>query len=205
LLEVIKLKAHELLGREEVKKILDVTKEKYATVVEELVPDLLTLGEVQKILQNLLKEKVSIKDRVTILETLADNAKQTKDLETLTEYVRIALSKNICRDLIDDADSISVTTLSREIEESISGSLQKSTNGTYPALSPDYTNGLFTAIQEAKTRKDVKGEQLILLVSPKIRMPFRKLIEMVFPEITVLSLNEIPSTIRIKSNDAISF
>ena len=204
LLEVIKLKAHELIGREEVKAILDVTKEKYAVVVEELIPDLLSLGEVQKVLQNLLKEKVSIKDRVTILETLADNAKQTKDTETLTEYVRIALSKNICKELVDDSNSISVTTLSRNVEETISSNLQRSSTGTYPALSPDYTNALFTTIQELKTQKELRGEQLILLVSPKIRMPFRKLIEMVFPELTVLSLNEIPSNIRIKSNDVIN-
>lgn len=204
LLEVIKLKAHELIGREEVKAILDVTKEKYAVVVEELIPDLLSLGEVQKVLQNLLKEKVSIKDRVTILETLADNAKQTKDIEALTEYVRIALSKNICKELVDDSNSISVTTLSRNVEETISSNLQRSSTGTYPALSPDYTNALFTTIQELKTQKELRGEQLILLVSPKIRMPFRKLIEMVFPELTVLSLNEIPSNIRIKSNDVIN-
>ena len=204
LLEVIKLKAHELIGREEVKAILDVTKEKYAVVVDELIPDLLSLGEVQKVLQNLLKEKVSIKDRVTILETLADNAKQTKDIETLTEYVRIALSKNICNELIDESNSISVTTLGRDVEETISSNLQRSSTGTYPALSPDYTNALFTRIQELKTQKELKGEQLVLLVSPKIRMPFRKLIEMVFPELTVLSLNEVPSNIRIKSNDIIN-
>ena len=204
LLEVIKLKAHELLGREEVKAIIDATKEKYPVVVDELIPDLMSLGEVQKILQNLLKEKVSIKDRVTILETLADNAKQTKDIENLTEYVRIALSKNICKDLVDDTNSISVTTLTREVEDLISSNLQRSSNGTYPALSPEHTNVLFTNIQELKTSKELRGEELVFLVSPKIRMPFRKLIEMVFPEITVLSLNEIPSYIRIKSTDVIS-
>lgn len=203
LLEVIKLKAHELLGREEVKAIIDATKEKYPVVVDELIPDLMNLGEVQKILQNLLKEKVSIKDRVTILETLADNAKQTKDIETLTEYVRISLSKNICKELVDDTNSISVTTLTRNLEDLISSNLQRSVNGTYPALSPEHTNALFTNIQEIKTKKELRGEELILLVSPKIRMPFRKLIEMVFPEVTVLSLNEVPSYIRIKSKDVI--
>ena len=203
LLEVIKLKAHELLGREEVKAIIDATKEKYPVVVDELIPDLMSLGEVQKILQNLLKEKVSIKDRVTILETLADNAKQTKDIENLTEYVRIALSKNICKDLVNESNAISVTTLTRGLEDLISSNLQRSSNGTYPALSPEQTNSLFTNIQEIKTKKELRGEELIFLVSPRIRMPFRKLIEMVFPEITVLSLNEIPSYIRIKSTDVI--
>lgn len=203
LLEVIKLKAHELVGREEVKAILDITKEKYGVVVDELIPDLMSLGEVQKVLQNLLKEKVSIKDRVTILETLADNAKQTKDLELLTEYVRIALSKNICQELVDESNSISVVTLSKNLEDLINSSLQRSASGTYPALNPEYTNVLFTNIQELKTLKELRGEQLTILVSPKIRMPFRKLIEMIFPDITVLSLNEIPSNIRIKSNDVI--
>lgn len=205
LLEVIKLKAHELVGREEVKAILDITKDKYSVVVDELVPDLMSLGEVQKVLQNLLKEKVSIKDRVTILETLADNAKQTKDIELLTEYVRVSLSKNICQDLIDESGSITVTTLSKNIEDTVSSSLQRSSSGTYPALNPEYTNLLFSTIQELKTSKELRGEQLILLVSPKIRMPFRKLIEMVFPDIVVLSLNEIPSNIRIKSKDVIDF
>lgn len=204
LLEVIKLKAHELVGREEVKAILDITKDKYSVVVDELVPDLMSLGEVQKVLQNLLKEKVSIKDRVTILETLADNARQTKDVELLTEYVRVSLSKNICQDLTDESGSITVTTLSKNVEDTISSNLQRSSSGTYPALNPEYTNLLFSIIQEMKTSKELKGEQLILLVSPKIRMPFRKLIEMVFPDIVVLSLNEIPSNIKIKSKDVIN-
>ena len=134
---------------------------------------------------------------------MADNAKQTKDLELLTEYVRIALSKNICQDLVDESNSISVTTLSKNLEDLINSSLQRSASGTYPALNPEHTNALFTNIQELKTLKELRGEQLTILVSPKIRMPFRKLIEMVFPDITVLSLNEIPSNIRIKSKDVI--
>ena len=140
LLEIIKDKAYELIGREEVKAIMDATKEKYSVVVDELIPDLMTLGEVQKVFQNLLREKVSIKDRVTILETLADNAVNTKDIELLTEYVRMALNKSICNGLVDENNYITVATLSSDVENLISNNLQKSMNGTYPAVDPESTN-----------------------------------------------------------------
>ncbi|GFR35588.1 flagellar biosynthesis protein FlhA [Thermobrachium celere] len=117
--EIIKRHSHELLGRQEVKMLIDNIKENYPAVVEELIPNILSIGEVQKVLQNLLKEQVSIRDLVTILETLADNAVMTKDLELLTEYVRIALSRTICRNLINEEGVIRVLTLDTNIENLI--------------------------------------------------------------------------------------
>lgn len=205
LLEVIKSKSYELMGREEVKMIIDATKERNPVVVDELIPDIMTLGEVQKVFQNLLREKVSIKDRISILETLADNAKNTKDIELLTEYVRISLSRAICENLVDENNIIRVASLSREIEDLIANNLQRSSNGVYPSIDPETTSKLFTVIQEMQEHMEMRGSRLTVLVSPKIRAPFRKLIEMVYPNITVLSLNEIPTNIQIRTENVISF
>lgn len=204
LLEIIKSKAHELIGRQEVKLIIDSAKERYSAVVDELIPDLMTLGEVQKVLQNLLREKISIKDRVTILETLADNARNTKDIELLTEYVRMAMSRSICAGLVDETNSITVATLSLEVENIIGNSLQRSINGTYPAIDPDTTNKIFSSIQNTVESIHFNNNRTILLVSPKIRAPFRKLVDMVFTNITVLSLNEIPSDVQIKAQGIVN-
>ena len=204
LLEIIKSKAHELIGRQEFKLIIDSAKERYSAVVDELIPDLMTLGEVQKVLQNLLREKISIKDRVTILETLADNARNTKDIELLTEYVRMAMSRSICAGLVDETNSITVATLSLEVENIIGNSLQRSINGTYPAIDPDTTNKIFSSIQNTVESIHFNNNRTILLVSPKIRAPFRKLVDMVFPNITVLSLNEIPSDVQIKAQGIVN-
>lgn len=204
LLEIIKEKSHELMGREEVKAIMDATKEKYSVVVDELIPDLMTLGEVQKVFQNLLREKVAIKDRVTILETLADHATTTKDIELLTEYVRMTLSKSISASLVDENNYITVATLSNDVERLIANNLQKSVNGTYPAVDPDNTNKIFNSIKEISESINFYNNRPVILVSPKIRAPFRKLVEMVFPHIAILSLNEIPNDVQIRAQAVVS-
>lgn len=204
LLEIVKDKSHELMGREEVKAIMDATKEKYSVIVEELIPDIMTLGEVQKVLQNLLREKVAIRDRVTILETLADNAINTKDIELLTEYVRMALNKSICEDFTDDENTIAVATLSNEVERLIANNLQKSVNGTYPAVDPDNTNRIFNSIKEVTESIAFANNRPVILVSPKIRAPFRKLVEMVFPNVAILSLNEIPNDVQIRAQAVVN-
>lgn len=204
LLDIIKSNAHELLGRQEVKNMLDAVKEKYNAVVDELVPDLMTLGEVQKVLQNLLKEKICIKDRVTILETLADQSRNTKDLELLTEYVRISLSRAICSNLVDESKTMVVATLDIEVENLVANNLQRSINGTYPAVDPDTTNKIFRSVQDVIQNIYFNQNIPVIIVSPKIRAPFRKLIEMVFPNLTVLSLNEIPNDIKIKAEGVVN-
>lgn len=204
LLEIVKEKSYELMGREEVKAIMDATKEKNSVIVDELIPDIMTLGEVQKVFQNLLKEKVAIKDRVTILETLADNAINTKDIELLTEYVRMALNKSICESLVDENNSITVATLSNEVERLIANNLQKSINGTYPAVDPDNTNKIFNSIKTITESVEFCNNRPVILVSPKIRAPFRKLVEMVFPNVAILSLNEIPNNVQIRAQAVIN-
>lgn len=203
--ETIKSHSYELIGRQETKIIIDNVKEKYNTVVEELIPDLMTIGEVQKILQNLLKEKVPIKDMVTILESLADNSRVTKDIELLTEYVRIALGRTICSGLVDENETIVVAVLSQELEDLIGNNIQKSMQGSFPAIDPEVTGKVFQSIKNVLNTVNFNENQPVILVSPKIRPSFRKLTEMVFPDITILSLNEIPNNIEIKTEGVVTY
>jgi flagellar biosynthesis protein FlhA len=204
LTETIKNHAFELLGRQETKLLIDSVKEKYNTVVEELIPDLMTIGEVQKVLQSLLKERVAIKDMVTILESLADNSRITKDIEVLTEYVRFSLGRSICNGLVDDNGSITIITLAPEVEDIIASNIQKSLQGSFPAVDPDTTGKILNSIKDNISTIYFHNNQPVILVSPKIRPAFRRLIEMVFPNITVLSLNEIPNEIEIKTEGVVT-
>ena len=204
LTETIKSHSYELLGRQEVQLIVENTKDKYSTVVDELIPDLMTIGELQKVLQNLLREKVPIKDMVTIMESLADNSSLTKDLELLTEYVRFSLARTICNQIIDDDRAITVVTLSSQIEEIVSANTQKSIQGSFPAVDPDTTTRIFNCIRDTLDRVYFYNNQPIILVSPNIRPVFRKLIEMVFPHVMIISLNEIPNDVEIRTEGVIS-
>jgi flagellar biosynthesis protein FlhA len=204
LTETIKSHSHELLGRQEVKLIIDAVKEKYNTVVEELIPDLMTIGEVQKVLQNLLKEKVPIKDMVSILESLADNSRATKDLELLTEYVRFALGRTICNPIVDEKGAITVATLSPEVEDKLVNNIQKSMQGSFPAVDPDTTGKILSSLRNVIDNVYFNENQPVILVSPKIRPAFRRLIEMVFPNVMVLSLNEIPNDIEIRTEGVVT-
>ena len=203
LTETIKIHSYELLGRQEVKLIVDNIKGKYSAVVEELIPDLITLGEFQKVLQNLLKEKVPIKDMVTIMESLADNAKSTRDIEILTEYVRFALARTICNQVIDENRTITVITLDSNLEEIIGSNIQKSVQGSFPTVDPDTTTQILTSIKNTVESVYFYNNQPIILVSPNIRCVFRKLIEMVFPHIMVISLNEVPNDVQINSEGVV--
>ncbi|WP_242844012.1 MULTISPECIES: flagellar biosynthesis protein FlhA [Clostridium] len=205
LTETIKAHCYELLGRQETKMIIDTVKEKYDTVVEELIPDLMTIGEVQKVLQSLLKEKVSIKDMVTILESLADNSRNTKDIEVLTEYVRFALARNICNPLVDENGVLTVAVLSPELEDLISNNIQKSMQGSFPAVDPETTSSIFNSIKNILDSVQFYDNQPVILVSPKIRPAFRRLIEMVFPQLIVLSLNEVPNDVEIRTEGVVTY
>jgi len=204
LTETIKNHAFELLGRQETKLLIDSVKEKYDTVVEELIPDLMTIGEVQKVLQSLLKEKVAIKDMVTILESLADNARITKDTEVLTEYVRFSLGRSICNGLVDENGSMTIITLAPEVENIISSNIQKSIQGSFPAVDPETTGKILNSIKSNINTIYFHNNQPVILVSPKIRPAFRRLIEMVFPSVSVLSLNEIPNEVEIKTEGVVT-
>lgn len=204
LTETIKNNSYQLLGRQEVKMIVDSVKEKYNAVVEELIPDLMTVGEIQKVLQNLLKERVSIKDMVTILESLADNSRSTKDIELLTEYVRFSLGRSICNPLVDERGVITVITLSPDVEELLSENIQRSIQGSFPAIDPDKTGRLLNSLKNTVESTFFYENQPVILVSPKIRPAFRKLTEMVFPNLYVLSINEIPNDIEIQTEGVVT-
>lgn len=199
LAEIIKQHAHELLGRQEVKMLIDNIKDNYNAVVDELIPNLLSIGEVQKVLQNLLKERVPIRDLVTILESIADNAVNTKDIELLTEYARFSLGRTICRNLIDENKTIKVITLHPELEKLIGENIQKSFQGSYPTLDPDTTRMIYESLQANMELSDFINNQPVVLCSPRIRPAFRKLTEIVFPGLVVLSMNEIPTEIQIET------
>ena len=204
LTETIKAHSYELLGRQEVKLIVDNNREKYNAVVDELIPDLMTIGELQKVLQNLLREKVPIKDMVTIMESLADNSRNTKDLELLTEYVRFSLARTICNQIVDENRAVTVVTLSPQIEEIVLANTQKSIQGSFPAVSPDITTKILENIRQTIDNVYFYNNQPIILVSPNIRPVFRKLIEMVYPHVMVLSLNEIPNDVEIRTEGVVS-
>lgn len=203
LTETIKAHSYELLGRQEVKELIDSLKDQYSAVIDELIPDLMTIGEIQKVLRNLLMEKVPIKDMVTILETLADQSRTSKDIELLTEYVRISLGRTITMPLLDENNVLVVVTLDGEIEEIIGNNLQKSIQGTFPALDPQTTQSVLNGIRNTVERVYFNNNIPVILVSPKIRPAFRRLVEMVFPNLMVLSLNEIPNNVEIRTGGVV--
>lgn len=195
--ETIKERAYELLGRQETKEIVDTLKEKYPTVVEELVPDLMNVGEIQKVLQSLLKERIAIKDLVTIFESLADNSRLTKDTEILTEHVRFALNRVISNMFVDEDKRIVVVTLSPKLEEMLTKSIQKSTQGSFIALEPSLSRKVFEAVGDVIKKVQFNYSQPVVLVSPRLRPAFKKFTELVFGDLFVISLNEITPDIQI--------
>ena len=201
--EVINQNAYELLGRQEVKELLEGIKDKYNVVIDELIPDILRLGEVQKVLQNLLKEGIPINDLVTILETLADYGNVTKDTEMLTEYVRQALSRTITSQFLDAEGKLTVITVSPNLDEMIGQSIQKSSNGSVPVLQSNVITEIFNSINAQHNQLVSLGVPHVILTSPKIRPAMKNLISFNFPDIAVLSLNEIPNDIDIETGGMI--
>ncbi|MEC7641322.1 MAG: flagellar biosynthesis protein FlhA [Nitrospinota bacterium] len=198
--ETIKRHAHELVGRQEVQNLVDKLKETNPKVVEELIPNLLTLGKVQKILQNLLKEQLSIRDLRTILETSADFAQTVQDPDILTEHVRQALARPITKQYQAGDGSLSVMTLEREVEDIIAGSIQKTETASFLALEPKVAERIITRLQEAvENVVPLIETPPVLLASPVIRAYVRRLTERFLPELVVLSHNEILPSIQIKT------
>ena len=203
LTEIIRTHAHELLGRQEVKKLVDTVKENQPAVVDELIPDMLSIGEVQKVLQNLLRERVPVRDMVTILEILADNASSSKETDYLTEMVRQGLSRTICSLYIAENNKLLAITLDPELEQQIADSLQASSQGTYPVLSPAQTQKLFSNLASQVEKTMFKEQLPLLLVSPRIRLPLRRLLERALPQVVVLSFNEIVPGIDVEAVGAV--
>ncbi len=199
LTEVLRSHAAELLGRQDTQKLLDNLIKTHPKVVEELVPNLLTLGGVQKVLQNLLRERVSIRDLLTICETLADFAPRTKDPDILTEYVRQKLARSIISAYTDQDGNLFVLTLATQVEDIIRESVQKSEQGTYLTLEPNLAQKLIESTQKAAEKVAKEGYQPIIICSPIIRRHVRYLLERFIPHIVVLSHNELTSQTKIQS------
>jgi flagellar biosynthesis protein FlhA len=198
LTEIIKSHAHELLGRQETKSLLDTVAKSHPKVVEELVPKVLSIGEVQKVLQSLLKERVSIRDAVTIFETLADFGSYTKNAATLTEYCRQTLGRSICRSYQTDDGDLPVFTVSPDLEKSILDGVVQSDQGSYLALEPRQAKDIMTRFRRAVEAAGNAGNPVVLC-SPNIRMYVRQLLERFLPNVAILSHSEIPPSIRVLS------
>ena len=197
--EVLRQHAHELFGRQEASKLIDNFKKNYPKVVEDLIPDTLSLGQVVKVLQNLLKEQVSIRDFLTIFETLADEGTKTKDTDVLTESARKALSRSITSKLKDDQESLNVINLAGDVEELINQSLLQTEQGVQLAMDPSYGHGLVNAIAETiESHPEVAG-QPILLTTPMSRRHIFKLVNRFIPQLVVLSHSEINSDVNVRT------
>ncbi len=196
LTEVIKLHAHEFIGRQEVKTLIDNVKENNPAVVEELIPKQMALGEVQKILANLLKEGVSIRDMLSILETLADYSPSTSDPDMLTEYVRQTLGRSITKKHIEFNKS-NVLTLDPELERTIIDSVQKTETSSYLALEPAVTNNIIDSLTKQVEKLISMGQQPVVLASPLVRLYFKRITEHVMPELVVLSYNELDPAVEV--------
>ncbi len=203
LTEVIKRYAHELTGRQEIQTLIDNVKQNYPAIVDELVPKLMTIGEIQKVIANLIKEGVSIRDMVTILETLADYAQTTHDADMLTEYVRQALGRAISRKFINDSKS-NVITLDPKLEQVIMDSVKRTEHGTFITLEPSVTNSILGSLSKQVQRLGQLGQQPIVLASPIVRLYFKRLTEQAIPGLIVLSYNELDPNIEVQSVGMVS-
>ena len=197
LTEIIKEHAAEILGRQETQNLLDNLQKTNAALVEEVVPNLLTVGEVEKVLANLLSERISIRDMSTILEVLADYAPATKDTDVLTEYVRHAMARQITQQNVQNG-VLPCITLDPAIENKIAGSVQRTEHGSYVSLDPDTMQKLLTALQEQLHKLTDQGYQPIVLTSPTVRPYFRNLVERSITGLIVLSHAEIEQNVEIQ-------
>lgn len=199
LTEILRTHAHELLGRQEVAALIENLKKSYPKVVEDLIPDPLSVGIVVKVLQNLLREQVSIRDLLTIFETLADEASRTKDPDVLTESVRRALARSISSKYKDDRSKLAVMNLDPRLEELISNSLLQTDQGVQLVMDPRTASDMIEGIATTIERHPEIAGQPLLLVSPTTRRHIAKLTNRFIPQLVVLSHNEISSDVNIRS------
>lgn len=199
LMEIIRTHLDELLTRQDVQNLIENVKDANETLVSELVPKLLGVGEIQKVLQNLLAEGISIRDLVTIFETLADYASTTHDTDILTEYVRQSLKRAISNQYFSNSEATSVVTLDPEVEQEIMDSVKQTEQGSYLALDPDYTKRLMTSLKEETSKLEELGRTPILITSPIVRMYLKRLTTEQFQNLHILSYNEIDSEVELQS------
>lgn len=199
LTEIVKSFAHELLGRQEVQSLVDNLKKDYPAVIEELIPQGMKMGEVQKVLQNLLQERVSIRNLLTILETLADWAPQTKNIDILTEYVRKGLARSVCQQYQNEEGKIHVITLDPKLEERISQGIEHKERSSYVNLPPQLIQKIVNSLTPLIKKASSLNHQPIVLTFPAIRAYFKRITEKFIPSLVVLSYNEIIPEVKIKS------
>ncbi|MED3660414.1 flagellar biosynthesis protein FlhA [Ureibacillus sp. FSL K6-8385] len=199
LTEVIRANAHELLGRQETKQLIDHLRETHSILVDELTPAPLSIGEIQKVLAKLLKENVSIRNLPVIFETLADYAKLTSDTDLLTEYVRQALARQITRQYVQEGSPLKVITVPAKLEKIIADSVQQTEHGNYLAMDPQESQNVLESIAREVEKVSYMEQTPIILCSPGIRMYLRQLTERYFPQIPILSYNELDANVEIQS------
>ncbi|KAA0547921.1 flagellar biosynthesis protein FlhA [Bacillus sp. BGMRC 2118] len=197
--EILKSNAHELLGRQETKQLVDHIKEAYPILVEEVTPNPLSIGEVQKVLGKLLREKVSIRNLPVIFETLADFGKMTTDTDILTEYVRQALARQITSQFVSEGDVLRVVTVSGKVEKAIAEGVQQTEHGNYLALDPNVSQAIISSVASLVEQLSLQEQQSIILCSPAVRMYVKQLIERYLPNVPVLSYNELEANVEVQS------
>ncbi len=200
LTEVIRNNAHDLLGRQDVQHLLDNLAKTNPKAVEELVPDLLSVGIVQKVLQNLLRERISIRDLLSIVETLADYAPMGKDPELLTEYVRQRISKAMLASYLQEGKVLNVMILDRNLEETLMKHIKQTEHGAYLALDPGMVEKVVNAVAAEVEKVVATDIQPVIMCGPALRRHFRKLIEPSLPSVFVVSHAEIPDDINIQAS-----
>lgn len=199
LTEVVKNNLSELLSRQDVQNLINNVKEANETLVSELVPKQLGVGEIQKVLQNLLHEGISIRDLVTIFETLADNAPVTRDTDVLTEYVRQSLKRAISNKYFPNGETTSVVTLDPQIEQEIMGAVKQTEQGAYLTLDPEKTQGIMNSVRDEVSKLENLGRNPIVITSPIVRMYFKKLTSDYFKDLIVISYSEIDTNVELQS------
>lgn len=198
LTEVIKAHSAEIIGRQEVQTLIESVKQNYPAVVDELIPSILSIGDIQKVLAHLLRERISVRDMVTILETLADYGSMTKDPEILTEYVRHALSRQLTKQYIQ-GNTLTCITVDPQLENTISAAVQRTEHGSYVALDPNIMQALINNLTSELPKLTNLGFQPIVLTNPGVRLYFRKLTERVAPNLIVLSYGEIEPKVEVQA------
>jgi flagellar biosynthesis protein FlhA len=200
LMEIIKSNADKILGRQETQSLLNNLKESYPAVVEEVTPGVLSVGAIQHVLQNLLRERIPVRDLVTILETLADYGSMTRDTDVLTEYVRQSLATTITKMYQNEQGVITALTLDpkieRMIEEGVRGASQAGASYSMP---PEALTKLYHSLSKYVESMISNGQTPLIIVSPTIRMHFRRVTVSAFPNLIVLSYNELTPTVQVES------
>ncbi|MEA3494093.1 MAG: flagellar biosynthesis protein FlhA [Candidatus Margulisiibacteriota bacterium] len=202
--DVIKRYADEIMTRQNVQSLIELVKNTNAAIVRELIPDLLSLGQVHKVLQLMVRERVSIRDLSTILERLADYAHLSRDINILAEYVRQSLARQICENYTDKEGVITVVTIDPALEETLTGAIHQSEYGSFLAVDPNVGEKIL--VQISGHMRNFKKMKLnpVILCSPRLRPHFKRFIERSYPDIAVLSYNEVVPQVKVQSIGMIS-